>query len=129
MADGDIDSTAQLLCAAINCTMASSRIAATTRGFFHPRSASNFLTEHFSFPRLIDCLAARRNWRRKSDRCATESSPEPKSCQTGANSAGMKDRGIRETKKGERSNAWNGVRVRGYCNPELSNWAMLPRIR
>jgi hypothetical protein len=27
-------------------------IASTIRGFFHPRSASNFLTNDFSFPRL-----------------------------------------------------------------------------
>src|SRR5271165_6689322 len=109
--------------------MASSRIAPTTRGFFHPRSASNFLTRDFSFPRLIDCLPDRRNWRWKSDRCATESSSEPKSCQTGANLAGIRDRGIRETKNGERNNDWKGGRVRGYCNPVLSNWAMLPRTR
>src|ERR1035441_8522058 len=37
--------------------------------------------------------------------------------------------GIRKTKNWERSNAWKGVRVRGYCNPVLSNWAMLPRTR
>src|SRR5208283_5688344 len=113
-------------CAATNCTMASSKIAATTRGFFHPRSASNFLTEHFSFPKLIDCLPNRRNWRRKSDRCATESSPEPKSCQTGANSAGMKDQGIRETQNGERSNARNGVPGAWLLQPGIVQLGHVP---
>jgi hypothetical protein len=31
-------------------------IASTTKGFFHPRSASNFLTNDFSFPRLSIAL-------------------------------------------------------------------------
>src|SRR5271157_71722 len=106
--------------------MASSRIAATTRGFFHPRSASNFLTEHFSFPRLINCLAARRNWRRKSDRCATESSPEIKTCQTVANSAEMRDRAIRETQKGERSTTRKGIPRAWLLQPGIVQLGHVP---
>src|SRR5208283_6180356 len=41
----------------------------------------------------------------------------------------IKDRGIRETKTVERNNDWKGGRVRGYCNPELSNCATFPRTR